>query len=180
MKNEWIIGGIAAAVCTVGTYLFGSHVKKEKEEVQKIKEDIQKERETLVKALEGRIDAIDVPDSYIYEAVERVVEKEVKSQVRMITTSATSTMKLDIHREVRGALDDVYCDIKPCIKEELTKQIGNLSIEQVKREVMAEAKEKAAKQFEESLEEVLEKHNRELDKVTQIYSSIAKSMKGDN
>lgn len=172
MNNELIIGGVCVAVvCGVEALIFGKKIKKLTNEVENVKAQV-------VNDISNNLN-IDVPNEFINAAVNKAVDREAKERIRFATMEVTSDIRKDIKKQVSEAIDHSYKDIQGEVKRELHAQLGDVSVERIRREVIEEAKDKAAKQFDQDLEEVLEKHNRELDKVTEIYSSIAKSMRGD-
>lgn len=175
MNRNYIIGGVVAAIgglcVAIPSIVLSKKVKELTEELDSLKKSV-------VNDLSGKID-IDVPNEYIEAAVNKAVERETKDRIRLLTLDTTADIKKDIHKQVSKAVEDAYSDVRGEVKRELLNQVGDVSVDRIRREVIDEAKEKAAKQFDKDLETVLEKHNRELDKVTEIYSSIAKSMRGD-
>lgn len=175
MNRNYIIGGVVAAIgglcIAIPSIVLGKKVNKLTEELDGLKKSV-------VNDLSGKID-VDVPNEYIEAAVDKAVERETKDRIRLLTLDATADIKKDIHKQVSKAVEDAYSDVRGEVKRELLNQVGDVSVDRIRREVIDEAKEKAAKQFDKDLETVLEKHNRELDKVTEIYSSIAKSMRGE-
>ena len=174
MNKNYIIGGISIATglgLSIVTAVLGKKVKELTVELNNLKKQV-------VDDISGKIN-VDVPNEYIERAVDKAVDREAKDRIKYLTMEVSTDIKKDIHKQVSTAIEDSYKDVKGEVKRELLNQVGDVSVERIKREVIDEAKEKAAKQFDQDLEEVLEKHNKELDKVTEIYSSIAKSMRGD-
>lgn len=172
MNNELIIGGVCVAVvCGVEAFIFGKKIKKLTDEVEHVKGQV-------INDISSNLN-IDVPNEFIDAAVNKAVDREAKERIRFATMEVTSDIRKDIKKQVSEAVDHSYKDIQGEVKRELLNQLGDVSVERIRREVIEEAKDKASKQFDKDLEEVLEKHNRELDKVTEIYSSIAKSMRGE-
>ena len=97
----------------------------------------------------------------------------------------------DIHTQVNKVVEEAYSDVKDAVKTRLEAQIGDINIDRVRREIVSEGKEKAARvfgealndirdsaksKFEDELNGILNRHNNELDSVSKIYSSIADAM----
>lgn len=142
----------------------------------KRKEAHRKEQvEILSKGVEIKVDQ-DIVDEAVKTTVDRVVTHEVKQACN----SAVFKVKADIHQEIRAAVDRVYSDIESDVRKEIDSQVRNLDISGAKKEVIRKAKERVAEKFEENLDDVLDKFNTDLNNVTKIYSSIAKSVSKDD
>ena len=129
----------------------------------------------LANGVEIKVDK-DIVDEAISTTVERVVTHEVKAACN----TAVYKVRSDISKDVKSTIDSVYSDIENDVKKEIERQIKNLDIAEAKKEVIKKAKERAAEKFEEDLDELLDKYNRDLDNITKIYSSIAKSVSKDD
>lgn len=122
-------------------------------------------------------DQIDIPERMVNAAIEKAVDREVTAQVKDACSAAVNGVRKDIRSEVQRAVSDEYEDMKGQVSKEISKQIQNIDISAVKRQVIAEAKDTAAQKFKSDLDDILEKHNEELESVTRIYDSIADRIK---
>ena len=116
---------------------------------------------------------IDIPDEVIDSAVEKAVERNVSLHVKNTCKTAVNNMESDINREIKEAITLEFNRQKDSIKKQIKHQIGEIDISEVKEEVIAEAKEAAQEQFQEDLDDIVEKHNDNLESMTRIYTSIA-------
>lgn len=124
----------------------------------------------------GNMTEVEVKESIIDAVVERKVSESVDHAVKKATAVAVADIETDIHDQVEKEVENQYDDIKESVKDEIKSQVDNININKLKNEVVKEAKEAAAKKFENDLDEVLEKYNNNLEKLTNIYGSIAQKM----
>ena len=112
--------------------------------------------------------------------------KEVSEVVGKSVDSMISDGKLDIPKELINetikervnAVDSTYRSMEVEAKEKIRKEIRNIDISGLKREVKAEAKEAVTEKLQSSMDDILETYNSNLANVQNIYSTIAKSMAG--
>ena len=134
---------------------------------------------------------IQIQDSMVNQAVQTAVDRTARDLVEKASQSAVKAVTNDIHSQVSKVVEEAYSDVKEAVKTRLEGQIGDINIDRVRREIVNEGKEKAARIFGESLNEIrdsakskfedelngiLNRHNNELDSVSKIYSSIADAM----
>ena len=77
-------------------------------------------------------------------------------------------------------MNTAYSDLKGDVQKEMERQLGNIDISDVRKEVIRRAKERAAEKFDSDLKEVLNTYNRDLENISKIYSSIAEKMDTTN
>lgn len=123
---------------------------------------------------------LDVSDALVERAVEKAVDREVSISVRNATASVTRDIKSDIRREVKASVDAAYSDIKDGVKKEVERQVGNIDISDIRKEVVEKGKQAALEKLNGSLDEILDKFNTDLHNVSRIYESIASRMTRDD
>lgn len=123
--------------------------------------------------------AVDIPQSMIDRAVEKAVDREVERQVGKAADRAVKEVTSDIRSEIKKSVNSSYSDVKTSVTDELKRQVGRVDIAEVKRDVINEAKDTAAKQFQDSLDDILEKFNNDLNNISLIYKSIANAITKD-
>lgn len=131
---------------------------------------------------------VNIKDNMVEQAVQNAVDRAAKDVVDKAAQKAVNGIKEEMSRQIRGIVDEAYTDVKGDVKAALESQIGSVNIERIKREIIAEGKEKAAKvfgealddiredakdKFEDELNSILDRHNTELNSVSRIYGSIA-------
>ena len=123
--------------------------------------------------------ASDISEAIIEEATNKAVDKAAKEAAKAAVEKVSHTFDDDIRDCVRRAVEDEKAGMKAQIKDQIDKEIGHIDISEAKREVLEAAKQTAAEKFNADLDGILANHNAELKNIQTIYSSIAKSMKGD-
>lgn len=116
---------------------------------------------------------VDIPDDMIERAVEKAVAYEVKQAVNKTTDRVIVDVKRDIHKQVSDAVESEYSNIKETVLEELVTEAAKIDVKRVRSDVEKAAKEIALEKFDDNLDDILEKHNSELENVTKIYKAIA-------
>lgn len=119
---------------------------------------------------------VDISDVIIDSAVEKAVEKEAGVAVKRATDKAVRDIESDISKEVKTAVREHYSDLKEEVAKEMRKKVGEIDVTEIKEEVIEKAKNQLAEKFDGSLDGLLDKFNGDLDNVSKIYRSIAKSI----
>ena len=103
---------------------------------------------------------VEVSDAIVKKAVDEAVSREAKKQVENCMSSAArlavATYTNDISSRVRKAVDDSSYDLKRDVKDEITRQVKLIDIDQIKREIVSKAKDEAYDKFSEKLDEFLD------------------------
>ena len=116
---------------------------------------------------------IDIPSSMIERAVEKAVASEAKQAVSKATDAAIVAVKRDIHKQVTDAVESEYSNIKDTVLGELVTEAAKIDAKRVRADVERAARERALEKFDDNLDDILQKHNDELENVTKIYKAIA-------
>ena len=163
MKIKTLITiGTCAALTSIGWNIILTNKQKR---IDRIMDEI-------VESVANKID-IDVPEYMIEQAVERVTKTKAESSIQSAVRRVTNDISKDIKRTVEDSVYTSKEEIKPLIKKELQRQIGNINIDTLKSQVKEEAREIAVDRFKISLDTILEEHNAQLASVQKIYASIA-------
>lgn len=123
--------------------------------------------------------SVDIPEKVLEEAVNRAAEEEARSAIYRINNRIINSYEADIRKEVQREIDKQKASLKSDVKEELERKVKRIDIDDIRKEVVDEAKDKVARKFEHDLDDILDKHNDELDKINRIYSSIADKLEGN-
>jgi hypothetical protein len=116
---------------------------------------------------------IDIPNDMIERAVEKAVAREVRNAASKATDRVIVDIKRDIHKQVSDAVEEEYSNIKERVLDELVSEASKIDVRRVRADIEQAAKEKALEKFDDNLDDILEKHNSELENVTKIYRAIA-------
>lgn len=171
------IGVIGVAVGLLGIgYAFGANRK-----LKEVSDVVGKSVEDMV--ADGKIKiSQDIVDTVVKERVSLRVDCEVRDAVntacRDVTTSVKTTMYNKIADAAEKAVNTTYKTMESEAKEQLRKEIRNIDISDLKREVKSEAKDAVAEKLQSSMDDILESYNSNLANIQTIYGSIAKTMSG--
>lgn len=141
---------------------------------------LEKVCDNLDRAVDDLVDK-DLNIDISHEIVESVVERQVSAFVNSTMptyvanarTEAVKSFKAEVQREINAQ----YNDIKSEVRREVADKVKHIDINDIKKQVIADAKQEAANRFHDELDDVLSKFNRQLEDVGTIYSSIADKMK---
>ena len=117
--------------------------------------------------------SVDIPDAMLERAIERAVSEQVREGVKKATDVAITAVKRDIHKQISDAVEEEYSNIKETVLEEVVTEAAKIDAKRVRADVEKAAKELAMEKFEANLDDILDKHNSELENVTKIYRAIA-------
>lgn len=164
-KDVVCILGLAAAG-VAGYYIAKTYIR-----VHKVSQKLDKTFAELEKLTE-----VEIKDSIVDKAVEEKATEAAERAVKRSAAVISTDLENDLKKDIKKAVDAEYDLIKGSVKTKIESEIKDLNIDSVKREVVQEAKNTAAKKFEKDLDDILDKYNTNLEKVTNIYSSIAQKM----
>lgn len=141
----------------------------------KVTVELNKVSDKLDRAVDNLVDTkeIDIPKDMINRSIERAVDREVRAEVSATCKQAVKDVERDIRKEIRENVDEEFKKQKGEVAKELKRQINDLDITEIRKEVVREAKNTAAEKFKHDLDDILDKHNDELESVTRVYTSIA-------
>ncbi len=167
MNSKELIGvlGLAAAG-VVGYYMAKTYIR-----VHKVSQKLDKTFAEL-----ENLPEVEIKESIVDKAVEEKATEAAERAVKRSAAVISTDLENDLKKDIKKAVDAEYELIKGSVKTRIESEIKDLNIDSVKREVVQEAKNTAAKKFEKDLDDVLDKYNTNLEKVTNIYSSIAQKM----
>ena len=123
---------------------------------------------------------VDIPEAIIKRSVDKAVQNEVAYQVEQIAAKAVKEVKTDIHNQVKEAVETEHSDIRKEVSDKVAKEVANIDINALKRDVTEKAKRMIVDKFDGSLDGLLGDFNQNLNNMTKIYKSIADSITNKN
>ena len=123
--------------------------------------------------------SVDIPEKVLNRAIDIAVTDACNREIESGKRIAIAAVKDEIKSQVKKTVDKETDKLKPKVEDEINRQIKRIDIDDVRKDVISEAKDKVARKFENDLDDILDKHNEELDKITRIYSSIADKLEGN-
>ena len=163
MTKTDVIFGSLIVTNLVALFIAGYEASKLKE----VKDELEK---GVTKIVNGEVE---ISDEYIDKCVDRAVDREVRYQVNKATEKCISGIIKSFETEVKNLVEDEFKIQQYDVKKEMQRQIGQIDIRDIKREVVREAKDAAAKKLKADLEDISDKYTEQLDSMTSIYSTIA-------
>ena len=138
----------------------------------------QKQLDASIEKLSETV-TVDVDDAYIHKIVEKAVDKEVKERVVIEARSAVAAIRSDMAQKIQKEINKNYTDLKAQVKAEMEKQLGRIDLDDIRKEIIAEGREEAKKQFKNDLDKIVELQNDNLKNINDIYANIADTLKGN-
>lgn len=135
------------------------------------------------KTLDAKIDDlaegidIDIPDVITQKAMEKAARDAANRAASDAARSITREFSSDVRQSVSEAVKKEKAALQSEIKDEIKRKVGEIDISDAKAEVVAEAKQEVSERLSRELEGIKAEYNQHLKDVSDIYSSIAKSMK---
>lgn len=165
---------------TVGLFGLGYAVGANKK-MKEVSEVVGKSVDSMIS--DGKLD---IPKELINETIkERVNEKvdcEIQRKVKAACDNIVVDVKTSMYNKISDAaeraVDSTYRSMEVEAKEKIRKELRDIDISGLKREVKAETKEAVTEKLQSSMDDILETYNSNLANVQNIYSTIAKSMAG--
>lgn len=170
MLNPMIIGAIGTgiSVVTAGACT-GITMHKAKKMDQAMENMLEKISNTVT---------IDVADDYIHQIVEKAVERETSARITTEAQAAVTAIKSDMSKKIQKEVNKAYSDLKASVKKQMEEEVGKIDLDDIRREIIDEGREAAAKQFKKDLDKIVELQNENLKNVNDIYANIADTLKG--
>ena len=122
---------------------------------------------------------IDVDDAYIHEIVEKAVNREASARIAVEARNAAAAIRSDMSSKIQKEINKSYADLKSQVKAEMEKQLGRIDLDDIRKEIIAEGREEAKKQFKNDLDKIVELQNDNLKNINDIYANIADTLKGN-
>ena len=113
------------------------------------------------------------------DILDRAIQKAVDREVSYISTRIARDLNSEIRSEVKNSVDLSSVTIKSLASKEIERQVRNIDISDMEKEVVHRAKDAIAEKFDKKLDGILDDFNDQLQSVQKIYSSIAKSIARD-
>lgn len=161
-----VLAAMTSAALSAGASI-GITVWKQK----KLEESIKKLSETVT---------VNVEDEYIKKLVKEAVDRDTAVRIDTAAQVAVGAIRMDMQKKIQKEIDKAYSDLKSSVKEEMERQVGKVNLDAIRKEIIAEGREEAKKQFKSDLDKIVELQNDNLKNINDIYSNIADTLKGGN
>lgn len=165
----WGIVGVSAIASTVSIIFAVKANKRMKATCEKL--------DVAVDVVAENVE-IDVEEEVVEEAVKIAAERYAQKAVRDIKSDIMRDTRKEIAAEVKKSVDMAYANLKSGVKEELDRQVRNIDISGIKKQVIEEASEKAKEKFSTELDSIAARFSSDLESSSKIYKTIADKLGG--
>ena len=161
-RNEVIFGGLFIGIVATGVLAVVEAVK------------LKRAADTL-DTVTGKLisDEIDISDELVEKIVEKAVDREASYHIRKSLDKAAEKIADKYESEIKAAVEDEMKVQRADLEKVLKKKIGNVDISEIKRKVMAEAKEACVDKLKDDLEELSDKYTEQVESMASIYETVA-------
>lgn len=128
-----------------------------------------------IKAVKDGVE-VDIPEVVVSQAVDNAAKNAVSKTIGRVSSRIEEDAKNKIAEAVRRQTSVEVAKVSPQIKKKLEREISNLDIDELKRDVMESASESLKEKLDDSLDDILEDYNDNLKNIGKIYQSIANTM----
>ena len=136
--------------------------------------DLHRKKKAAV-AIESLADHVnlDIDDPYIKEYIEKAVDSEIMKAANKAANDIVEFHKQAIRTSVAAEIKAQKSELSDKVKKEIEIKVGNLDINDIKKEALSEAKEMASDKLREDMDDVLDNYKEGLDNLTAIYKAIS-------
>ena len=189
MRQEYLIGALVASIATsiggaIYSYISGKKISELEykldrksddlyRDIERKKDDLMKSVEfevsdlnaTLKKKVDGIAESLDVdiPDDIVEAALRKAADTEATAKIAATSRKVMDEYSVSLRTEVRKSVDLAYASTKVDVKNELTKQIANVDISGIKREIVDEAKSKVQEELDDAVQKIKDSFEEKLD-----------------
>ena len=106
---------------------------------------------------------LEITQELVEEAVYDKVSKEVEYRMSSVTATAMKEAKTEFKNAIDKEISEQYADIKESVRVKVAERVDDLDINDVKKQVIREAKRDAQEKFRESLNAIEDRYEDDLD-----------------
>lgn len=116
---------------------------------------------------------IDISDELVEKIVEKAVDREASYHIRKSLDKAADKIADRYESEIKTAIEEEMKIQRSDLEKTLKKKIGNVDISEIKRKVMAEAKDACMEKIKDDLDELSDKYTEQVESMASIYETVA-------
>lgn len=162
------IGLIAIALGAVGA-LIGIIANRK---VEKVARTINRTVDELSKTDLG----IDIAEEFVEKAAKKQVERQIDRMLPGVKSDALKRAEMAFKAVIESEVNSQYSDTKNSVKRALKDRIGHIDIDDIRREVIEDAKEEMNSRFKEDLAEAVDKYLSRIDDAGDVWKMFAKKL----
>lgn len=116
---------------------------------------------------------LDLSDPYIREFVEQAVSQEVYKAAIKAANDAVRVQEGKINSAVNAEVKAQKDILAGSVKRIIADKVGQLSIDDIKKEALKDAKEMASDKLRKDMDDILDNYKQGLDNMVTIYKAIS-------
>lgn len=160
----FVVGGAVLGGLTV----FG--IIKDRE--MKMLDEFNEKFDVSVKKL-SKLPDVPVEERFVEEAVNKAVEREVNRAVTRTVDKIRDDTDRTVRSLVKNEVKDSAESIRERVSKEIARQAAEIDVDDLKNDVVKEAKKAAMKKFDGCLDEQAEKFGKDLANISRVYEKLA-------
>lgn len=168
MFNKDDIGFIAIALGAAAT-LIGILANRK---IGRVAKTINKTVDELSKSDLG----IDIAEEFVEKAAKKQVERQIDRMLPGVKSDALKRAEMTFKAVIDTEVNSQYSDTKNIVKRELKERIGHIDIDDIRREVIEEAKDEMNSRFKADLAEAVDKYLSRIDDAGDVWKMFAKKL----
>lgn len=136
----------------------------------------------LVRKIDSSVDYvlnttnIDISDAIVEHATRYAVAVQVKNQAIQVAREVRNDIESEIRKDVDSAVRELKSEVKGTVKDELERKARQVSVNDIREEVISELKSRAGEKVDRKIDDVVESHTEKLEEITKVYETINKSL----
>ena len=175
MRDDYGLAGmVGAAIVAIGGALVSFIVSAvNAKKVNHIAETFDK----TYKEISKKDFSTDLSQEFIEKIGKDKIEREMERRLRDIKYEALKSADKSFRAVIQKEINEQYSDTKADVKRALAERVGQIDISDVKREVVADARDIAAKEFKKETERIATNFAQNLESTLSINKTISDYMK---
>ena len=119
---------------------------------------------------------IDIATEFVEKAAKRQVERKIDNMLPGVKADALKRAETAFKDVIESEINSQYADTKNSVKRALKERIGHIDIDDIRREVIEDAKEEMNSRFKEDLAAAVEKYLSRIDDAGDVWKMFAKKL----
>lgn len=176
MKDNYVLGvGIIGIISGIAGIAGAISSRQSGKKIEELEGQLSKKVNNIANNLD-----VDIPDEIVERAVRIAAEAEARRAVKDVGGKIIKEYEGEVRSQVRNSVDLAYANTKSDVKAELSRQVSNLDISGIKKEIIEEASEKAKEKLDEELESIATKFSNDLESSSKILKVVSDKLGTNN
>lgn len=119
---------------------------------------------------------IDIAEEFVEKAAKKQVERQIDRMLPGVKSDALKRAETAFKAAIDNEINSQYSDTKNAVKRALKDRIGHIDIDDIRREVIEDAKEEMNSRFKDDLAEAVDKYLSRIDDAGDVWKMFAKKL----